>query len=268
MVVMFVTATSSVAMAQPSTVDPIAPADEEAPARPVYSRALAERPLLLPDGAFEVDTSFVILNDHSVFLDAATKIHTPLFELAVGLSYRIGADSEREPSLQTLHISGLRPILSCRVPQLAVGAQIAGTTLFGELPGVAPSVIAAYKHTFRPWFGLQGFGLVGYEYTRAVDSVTDVESAQHGLGGAVGARAQLQAGSVFAFEARAAIGYRQDLADYTALGLTSFGSQMLGGMLLLSASDNTDLYFSYDAVLREGDLQRDGITLGLAIRRL
>ncbi|GEM_PF-4465696 len=260
--------TVGAAHAQPSTVDPIAPAEADPPAKPRYSRTLAERPVLLPHDAFEIDTNFAIRNDQSVFFDAGTKIATDALELAFGLTYRLSDQPDREGDLETLYVAGLREIIPCRVPQLAVGAQLVGTKLFGELPGLAPSVIAAYKHTFRPWFALHGFGLLGYEYTRARDLSTNWESAQHGLATTLGARAQLQASSVIAFEARMSVSYRQDFADYTALGLTSYGSQMFGGMLLISASENSDIFVSYDALLRDGDRQREAIVFGLAVRRL
>lgn len=266
LVVILVTVGS--AHAQPSTVAPIESTETDAPPKPLYSRALAERPVLLPDDAFEIDTNFWIRNDKSTFFDGGAKIATSAFELAFGLTYRLSDQADDEPDLESLYISGLREIIPCRVPHLAVGAQIVGTRLFGELPGVAPSVIAAYKHTFRPWFALHGFGLLGYEYTRAKDLTTTWESAQHGLATTLGVRAQLQPSPVIAFEARAAISYRQDFADYTALGLTSYGSQMIGGMLLISASENSDVFISYDANVRDGDRQRETIAFGLAVRRL
>jgi hypothetical protein len=265
---MLVTVASSVAIAQPSTVDPAAPDSDEPEAKPVYSRALAERPLLLPEGVSEVDATFVVRNDKSVFFDGGAKVASRTFELAFGLAYRLSDQSEREPDLETLYVSGLRDISPCHANQLAVGGQIVGTRLFGELPAFAPSLIAAYKRTLRRWFALQGFALLGYEYSQARDLGTNWEAAQHGLGTTLGARAQLQASSVIAFEARASVSYRQDLADYTGYGLTSFGSQMLGGMLLISASDNADVFFSYDALVRSGDRQREAIVFGLAFRRL
>lgn len=255
-----------VAIAQPSTVDPVALEPVE-PAKPRYPRPLAERPLVLPDDAFEVETSFYVRNDKQAFFTPEAKIATSLFELGVGLDYGL-SDRGDGPRLAVLHVSGLRQILECRGHQLAVGARFAGNYLFGELPGFAPSLLAHYKRSFRAWFALHASALAGYEYSRAQDETTGWESAQHGLAGTLLARGQLQASKQTAFELRVALAYRQDLGDYTPLGLTSYGSQTLGGMWLYSVGPNADLYLSYDAVLRGGDRAYELIQFGFTVRRI
>lgn len=262
---MLVTLLSAAANAQPSTVAPSPP--PSAPAAPTYSRRLVERPLLLPEGAFEVGIPLRFRNDQARFIEPSLLYASPAFELHLAFSYQQSDGPRDDTRWAAFVVGGRRELVPCRVPGLALGAQLVASAPTGDQPGVSPSAIVDYKRVLAPYLAIQPSLSLGYDYGQVADEM-DVDHTFHQLDGAVELRAQLQAGSVFAIEALVRLAYLQDLGDNALAGVTSHGEQALGITALLSATPNTDLRFVYWRTLRSLDFASDGIVLALNIRRM
>jgi hypothetical protein len=267
LVVILVTVAPAIASAQPSTVTPIAPTPTE-PAPDVYPRRLVDRPLLLPEGAFELGIPLSFRNDRTSSFDPYARYATPVFELELGIDYRLGDSWSRDAKLTAIYLGGRREIIPCRVPGLGVGTQIAILRPPDEEPGFSPSLFVDYRRKLASVVTIQPHASVGYNYAQIHDDDTDHESSVHQLDGSLGAAVQLQAGSVFAFELGASIGYFHDLAEYGAVGIASHSVQSFSLGVLLSATTNADLRFLYMRSLQSFEFSSDGFVLALNVRKI
>jgi hypothetical protein len=267
LVVTLVTVGSAIASAQPSTVAPVTTPEEPAPY--VYPRRVVDRPLLLPEGAFDILLGFALRNDQSTYFAPRATIATPLFELHVGLSYQLGDRPNEDAKLAAFYVGGLRELIPCRVPGLAVGAQLVATRPAGDQPGFSPNLLAYYKRKLASFFAIVPSASLGYDYGQAVDETDDIEGSYHLLDGSLALAAQLQAGRVFAFEVALSASYYQDLGEAARFGIGSHGEQSLSVSVLLSSSDNTDLRFAYSRSMRSAfEFASDGIFFALDIRKI
>lgn len=267
---MFVTVGSAIAIAQPSTVTPITPAPEE-PAPYVYPRRTVDRPLLLPDGGLDVAMGFHILNDNTSYFIPDARVAISTVELRVGVALQLGDRPDPDTTLAAFTIGGMRELVPCRVPGLAVGAQFAGYRLTGDSPRIAPSLLAEYKRKLASFFAILPTASLGYDYIQASseDEVGNViEGSYHQLEGSLALRAQLQISDGTLFEALFGTAYFQDLGDYPDVGVSSHSQQTIGGALVLTTSGNTDFRFSYIQSRHSWAYKSDGIFLGLAFRRI
>ncbi|MFN0249795.1 MAG: hypothetical protein ACKV2T_23130 [Kofleriaceae bacterium] len=269
LVVILVTVGSSIAVAQPSTVTPIAPALAPEPVAPAprYPRTLVDRPLLMPEGTFDIGLPFAFRNDRSTFFTPYGYFGTSAFEFHAGVDLQIGDQPERDSTLAALVIGGLREVAPDRVPGLAVGAQLVGVRLGAELPRFSPKLLASYKRRLAPFFAIVPSASLGYTVGQAFDETDQVEGTVHQFDGTLMLRAQLQAGRILAFEALISMGYFQDLGDYGRYGVTSHGEQTLGITTYLSISPNTDIRFTYSRAHYSFSFTSDGIVLALNIRK-
>jgi hypothetical protein len=267
LVVILVTVGSSIAIAQPSTVTPIAPVPEPVAPAPVYPRKLVDRPLLMPEGTFDIGLPFAFRNDRSSYFNPYGYFGTSAFEFHAGLNLQIGDRPEPDSTLAAIFIGGRREVAPDCVPGLAVGAQLVGMRLGGELPSFSPNLLAYYKRTIAPFFAIVPSASLGYTIGQAYDDTDQVEGNVHQLDGSLTLRAQLQAGRVLAFEALVSMAYVQDLGDYGRYGVASHGEQTLGITAYLSIAPNADIRFYYSRSHYSFNFTSDGIVLALNIRK-
>ncbi len=268
LVVMLVTVGSAIASAQPSTVDPIAPASGE-PLVEAYPKRLVDRPVLLPEGAIDVPFGFRFGNDNSALFESELRIATPVFELHAGFSYQLSERPSTDSHWAALYARGLREIVPCRAPGLAAGVQVAAFHLGGDRPGFSPSLLALYKRKLARAIAIQPSASIGYDYGQGFDEVMVAEGNIHQLDGALAFALQLQASAAWAFELAPSVRYYQDLSDKNArYGIGSHSEQRLELAVLWAMTPNADFRFVYGRTHHSFEFASDGIALLLNIRRI
>lgn len=233
----------------------------------MYPRRLVDRPLLLPEGGFELGLPLSFRNDQSSLFNPYALYATPVFQLEAGINYQLGDRPNRDTDLSAFFVGGRRELVPCRVPGLAIGTQLVFVRPTGDLPGFSPNLLVDYRRKVARFLAIQPHAGIGYDYARLADD-QDNEGTVHQLDGSVALKVELQAGSVFAFELNGSLGYFHDLGDYSAFGIASHSVQSLSLGMLLSITENADLRFLYSRSMHSWQFSSDGIVLALDVRRI
>jgi hypothetical protein len=248
-----------------------------------YPRDLAQRPLTLPEGAFEVvvplawtrsaadpdDDSFnvVYVRPRARYTVAQIEIEAGVdvyvwqteLELSPGIPY---PEPSRVPSI---YLAG-RFAMS---PDQFIGAEITSTGLFGDentAKRYIPAVVFGHKVRLSPRAGLELTAGAGYDHTR-FDSGTSSfsSSAIFGLGQF---RAQAQVSPEVALEARATLRAFKDTSDDMMFMINPSGvGADFGLRLVASVAPDFDLIAGMD-LLQSGGADIKMFTLGGAFRRV